>query len=609
VDEKSGRAVALQHSPLGTEAVKKLGGRASWPAIAPASPCPMRLGRSPALPVSAGENRAVVTLRGENPRLAKNAHRGYRDPIFKRTLRVPISLLFLLLVTAAVDFVFPANRNLSSSFESRVSRLINQTKFEAGFWGIQIVSLKDNYILYSLNANKNFLPASNMKLIIGAAALDRLGPDYRFETCVYAQGRIDSEGRLQGDLVLVGVGDPNLDGRTYTMEDQHLSRSSSPLFIERLADQIAGRPIKDVEGDIVADDTAFLHEPYGPGWEHDDLPWGYGAPASALAVNENVFEVEVVPADAVGDPGLVSIAPFFEGLTLINRVETVEKGRQLSIGMERSLEKNRLILQGEVSKGSTKVDYTLAVEDPAEFAALLLKAALEKRGILVSGKALARHLRPLDALEKGKPTLARAKTLQPQYLQEQKVASNPSIALIETLRIMMKVSHNLYAEILLRKLGAESAGVGSLESGVVAVKTFLEKTGTAKEDLHLSDGSGMSRTDLITPESIIRLLQYMQKHPQGQLFLDTLPVGGTDGTLEHRMQKTPATGRIHAKTGTSKFVTSLSGYAQSKSGEMLAFSIMANNHRASNQELRQVIDQICTLMAEYAPRKKASHRN
>ncbi len=101
----------------------------------------------------------------------------------------------------------------------------------------------------------------------------------------------------------------------------------------------------------------------------------------------------------------------------------------------------------------------------------------------------------------------------------------------------------------------------------------------------------------------------MQKHPQGQLFLDTLPVGGTDGTLEHRMQKTPATGRIHAKTGTSKFVTSLSGYAQSKSGEMLAFSIMANNHRASNQELRQVIDQICTLMAEYAPRKKASHRN
>ena len=201
------------------------------------------------------------------------------------------------------------------------------------------------------------------------------------------------------------------------------------------------------------------------------------------------------------------------------------------------------------------------------------------------------------------------RAIQPHYLQEQRVASNQSIALIETLKIMMKVSHNLYAEILLRKLGAESVGFGSIGSGVTAVKTFLEKTGTSKEDLHLSDGSGMSRTDMITPESIVRLLQYMQKHPQGPLFLATLPIGGIDGTLEHRMQKTPAASRIHAKTGTSKFVATLSGYVQPKSGEMLAFSIMANNHSASTQEVRDVIDQICTLMAEYVPRKKARHRN
>src|SRR5207249_764847 len=231
-----------------------------------------------------------------------------------------------------------------------------------------------------------------------------------------------------------------------------------------------------------------------------------------------------------------------------------EKGRQPSIGIERSLEKNRLILQGEVSKGCAKLDYTLAVPDPAEFAALLLKAALEKRGIVVSGKALARHLYPLDALERGKPSLARAKTLQPNYLQEERVANNLSIALIETLKIMMKVSHNLYAEILLRKLGGDSVGVGSIESGVAAIRTILEKTGTAKENLHFSDGSGMSRTDLITPESLTRLLQYMHKHPQGQLFQAVLPIGGIDGTLEHRMRQTPAAGQIHAKTGTSKFV-------------------------------------------------------
>jgi D-alanyl-D-alanine carboxypeptidase/D-alanyl-D-alanine-endopeptidase (penicillin-binding protein 4) len=448
-----------------------------------------------------------------------------------------------------------------------------------------------------------------MKLIVGAAVLERLGASYQFETPVYGQGRLDSNGRLLGDLVLMGQGDPNLEGRVYNPEQEMMPKVSSPPFIEQVADQIASRGIKMVQGNIIGDDTSFLYEPDAPGWEHADLLWSYGAPPSALAVNENVFTVEISPGDSVGDPAMMSLLPAFEGINVINNVKTAEKARPNSIGIDRGLDRGGWTIQGELPKNQAKLDYTLAVEDPAEFAALLFKSALERRGIQVMGKGRARHLYPLEVLEEGKPSAERARSLQPHYLPEQKLASHTSAQLIETVKIMMKVSHNLYAEVLLRKLGAESAGIGSIETGVAAVRQFLQKTGTPQEELNISDGSGMSRTDLVTPESIVRLLLYMEKHPEAKPFQDTLPVSGIDGTLEHRMKKSSARGRIHAKTGTSAFVNTLSGYAQTPSGETLAFSIMANNVTLPAQEVRGVLDQICALMVDYDSQKDAANHD
>ena len=353
----------------------------------------------------------------------------------------------------------------------------------------------------------------------------------------------------------------------------------------------------------------FLYEPYAPGWEQADLLWSYGAPASALAVNENVFTVEISPGDTVGDPALINLIPTFEGINLVNNVKTAEKTRPNSIGIDRGLDRGRWIIQGELPKDQAKLDYTLAVGDPAEFAALLLKSALERRGIQITGKGTARHLYPLEVLEEGKPSAERARSLQLHYQPEQELANHRSVKLIETVKIMMKVSHNLYAEVLLRKLGAESAGIGSIETGAAAVKAFLQKTGTPQEELNISDGSGLSRTDLITPQSIVRLLLYMEKHSEAKLFQDTLPVSGVDGTLEHRMKKSSARGRIHAKTGTSAFVITLSGYAQTRSGETLAFSIMANNLTLSAQEVRATVDQICALMADYDSQKDTANHD
>jgi D-alanyl-D-alanine carboxypeptidase/D-alanyl-D-alanine-endopeptidase (penicillin-binding protein 4) len=287
----------------------------------------------------------------------------------------------------------------------------------------------------------------------------------------------------------------------------------------------------------------------------------------------------------------------------------VAKSRPNSIGIDHGLDKGAWIIQGELPKDHAKLDYTLAVEDPAEFAASLLKSALEQRGIQVTGKSRARHLYPLEALEEGKPSTERAKSLLSRFLPEQKLTSHESVKLIETVKIMMKMSHNLYAELLLRKLGEESAGIGSLETGIAAVKAFLEKTGTSQEELNISDGSGMSRTDLITPRSIVRLLLYMERHPEAKLFEDTLPVSGLDGTLEHRMKKSSARGHIRAKTGTSAFVNTLSGYAYTKNGEKLAFSIMVNNLTLPAQEIRGVVDHICALMTDYDCEKDAANHD
>ncbi len=525
--------------------------------------------------------------------------------------RIRIGLLFFpALIFFLQEFALPTGSRHTADFETQVSHLINQPKFDAGFWGIYIVSLKEGHVLYSLNEGKRFLPASSMKLLIGAAVLDRLGPDYHFETPVYAQGRVDTAGRLLGDLLLVGKGDPNLEGRIYKPGEENPPKSTASLFVERVADQVVSTGITRIEGDIIGEDMAFLYEPYGIGWEHDDLQWGYGAPASALSVNENAFSVEILPGEVIGDPVWISTFPLPQAGELVNKLKTVPRGQPVSIGIERSLDKGQWTFQGELPLGGDKLVYNLAVADPAEYAAILFKAALEKRGIQVAGRAAARHLSPLDVLQDGKPSLERAKAQQPRYTPEQQVAKSKSAPLIETVKIMMKVSHNLYAELLFRKLGAEASGVGAIESGAAAVKSFLEKAGASKagehnQELNFSDGSGISRTDQLTPASIVRLLQYMDRHPHSKLFLETLPVAGVDGTLKYRMQRTSAEARIHAKTGTIGFVSTLSGYAFSKNGDRFAFAIMANNHAAPAQEVRAVIDQICVIMTEYDSRKRA----
>ena len=503
----------------------------------------------------------------------------------------------LLLLLACHAFQPALGQEAGASFRERILSLINRPQHRSAFWGLQIVRLDNREILFAHNAGKRFQPASNMKLLVAAAALDLWGRDHRFRTPVFLEGELDSQGRVLGDLVLAGRGDPNPERRLYDPEEEDPPIQGPSPFIEGIADQLEERGIRRVEGDIVADTTLFLDEPYGGDWEQEDLFWHYGAPSSALAVYENVFQVSLSPGKASGEPALLEVAPPQESPEVVSRVGTAPPGGKpdIRIGADRS--GSRVTLLGRLPLNRPTLTYALAVSEPALNAARYLKSSLERRGIAVSGQPRVRALDPLEVMVERKLSGERVRERQFFYHDRRQLANWPSLPLIENLKILIKNSRNLYGEMLLRGLGAEVSGFGSLETGRQALEAFLEKAGIAAEPLDFSDGSGLSRTNLLTPESIVRLLQYMEKHPRAAGFRDCLPVAGQDGTLKNRMKGTAAEGQVLAKTGTLKFVSSLSGYATNRDGTRMAFSIMANNTRGSPRETRRAIDAICALMA------------
>ena len=197
---------------------------------------------------------------------------------------------------------------------------------ERGFWGIEVVSLKDGRTLCALNSDKLFTPASNTKLFTTAAALALIGPDYRFKTTVETAGTVDKYGRLVGDLVLVGRGDPNLSGRVLPYAGRTQRTQPSIRVLEQLADQLVQKGVKFIDGDIVADDSYYAFERYGEGWSQDDLVWESGAPVSALSINDNVMFVNILPADRPGEKAFVSIDPFADYYRIDNRILTTPSG-------------------------------------------------------------------------------------------------------------------------------------------------------------------------------------------------------------------------------------------------------------------------------------------
>src|SRR5437899_12212351 len=401
----------------------------------------------------------------------------------------------------------------------RIAAVLSDPDLARGFWGIEVVSLPSGRILYAQNADKLFTPASNTKLFTTAAALALVGPDYKFHTTVETAGTLDKYGRLSGDLVLMGRGDPNLSGRALPY-DLRTERNDHPIqVLENLADALVQKGVKYVDGDIVADDSYFAFERYGEGWSQDDLVWGDGAPVSALTINDNVVFVNILPADRPGEKAFVSVKAFAEYYRIDNRIITTPAGTGRKFFVNREPGSTVLTLWGNMPLDDAGANEALAIEDPAEFAAGLFRQLLEKRGIVVYGHQRTRHTElatlstfsvTANAPSRGGSFSDKDSDGQPRPLKIDHaitLASYDSKPLLQDVRVVNKVSQNLHAEILLRLLGRERGTAGTIEGGLEVLRGFLTQAGISNDQYVFYDVCGLSRQNLVMPHAILQLLR------------------------------------------------------------------------------------------------------
>jgi D-alanyl-D-alanine carboxypeptidase/D-alanyl-D-alanine-endopeptidase (penicillin-binding protein 4) len=498
-------------------------------------------------------------------------------------------------VSASSRVVVPAPKAPATLAElrSRIDEIVRQPALEPGFFAVKIVSLDTGLVIYEQSANKFTRPASNMKLYTVAAALDRLTPDYHFMTSVYAKEKPE-DGKIKGDLIVYGRGDPSFAAR---FNDGDYFKA-----IDDLAGRIAAAGVKHVKGDLIGDESWFNGAPLGSGWEWDDLQWSYGAPVSALTVNDNSIDLTVKPAERVGAPVLITGGPPATFMTIANRATTGPRGSKNDLNIYRGLGANTLEISGSLPLGDSGFTGSVAIPDPALAFVTMLKDALVKRGVKIDGGVRTVDARSGTSMVPNPMGSLASATSTPTKLPAVEIAAmqSPPFGLIAS--HTLKPSQNLYTEIILRTLGKLSS-VGpsqtNEEAGLIVVRNFLRQAGASESDLALSDGSGLSRNDMITANATVQLLTFMSKHRYFAQFREALPIAGVDGTLRTRMKGTPAEGNLRAKTGSLSSVASLSGYVTTAAGEHLVFSMMLNNYPDAAALRRDSIDAIAILLASF----------
>jgi len=527
------------------------------------------------------------------------------------TRKLPVVLLLLVLSALAAAQKKPGKpAPRPTKLAALIDKLLDDGGAARANWGVLVVDLKDGRTVYARNEHRLFAPASNSKLFTTATALETLGAKFQERTTVEAAAPPNSKGEVAGDLLLVGRGDPNLSPRVMPYQMRSEFSGSPAVALDRLADQLAAAGVHAVNGDVIGDDTYFLFERYGEGWTVDDTLWSYGAPVSALTINDNNLALTVEPGEKPGEAAQVHLDPFESYFTFENRISTVEAGAGRRVFINREPGSRVFELWGHIAvsgsplpgSGRQPFSETLAMDDSADLAARYLRDALIARGITVSGQAKARHRRAIDAAA---PVAAATPGLSPFVL-----ATLESRPLADDLKVINKTSQNLHAEMTLRLVGRERplqdsnegpgyVPPGSVAAGLAVVKDFLRKAGLMAEEFAFFDGCGLSRANLVAPAATVRLLIYMDSSPNREIWLDSLPLSAVDGSLNNRLKTTCTASKVQAKTGTLRHVGALSGYIVASHGHRLAFSLMVNNHNlptnGATAVMDKVLDEICKV--------------
>jgi len=487
-----------------------------------------------------------------------------------RLRKLPAVLALTLLLASALTL--EGNAGTLETIQNKITQCLKRPGVRSAQWGIQVLDPDAEKVLVEVNPDKTFLPASVLKVLTTATAMEKLGPEFRQRTGVYTNGTIEQNGTVIGDLILVGRGDPNLT-------DTYGELSEKPALAE-LAEKLRHMGIREIHGDIIGDDSYFDSKSYGKGWTAKDLKSPYGAPVNALSINNNVVWVHVRPTKNK-KPVTVELEPANTYFRIRNQGITGSGKSKRTLNARLVSGSNAIVISGTLPSTKTYSQHII-LENPAEATATFFKEELHKHGISVSGKVYA---------DRGRD---HSKDAQEDWTL---LAEHLSVPLIRALEIINKHSQNLHAEMLLRTLGAEFKSKGSNEAGLQVVKEFLLEAGVDSQLIRLNDGCGLSRENLLTPRFQTSLLEFLSKRPYFELFRSTLPISGIDGTLRNRLSATDVRGSIHAKTGTLNGVTTLSGYITTQSGRNLIFSIFANQVSATTKT-KKTIDEICALFAK-----------
>ncbi|GAA4830564.1 D-alanyl-D-alanine carboxypeptidase/D-alanyl-D-alanine endopeptidase [Saccharopolyspora rosea] len=476
-------------------------------------------------------------------------------------------------VGAAVALVLPfaatsgAAPGGPDALRADLDRILADPRLDGAHAGVVVRDPETDQVLYSRQAGYRVTPASNAKLFTAAAALEALGPDYRFRTDVVSDAR-RSGPVLDGDLFLRGTGDPTVLAADY----------------DRLAAQVADSGIREVRGTLRTDATWFDDVPLGAGWAWDDEPYYYAAPVSALtAAPDTDFDagsakVRVTPTTP-GKPADLALEPSTGVVQLENRTTTAAQGARPNVTVERGHGSSRVVVSGTVPAGGAPSEDFTSVPDPAAYAADLFTRALAAHGVSVRPGA------PGAA-----PAGARA------------LAARESMPLRDLLVPFLKLSNNEHAEVLVKSMGRVLRGQGTWDAGLAVLSEKLRGLGVDPRVLRMVDGSGLSALDAVTPEQLTLLLDNARQRPWFREFQDALPVAGEQdrmvgGTLRNRMGGTPAAGNVHAKTGSMTGVTSLSGYVTGADRRPLVFSVVFNDFVADPPNDLQ--DAIAVRLAQY----------
>jgi D-alanyl-D-alanine carboxypeptidase/D-alanyl-D-alanine-endopeptidase (penicillin-binding protein 4) len=455
-----------------------------------------------------------------------------------------------------------------------LDRVLSDSTLDGAFVGLLVADLRTGRTLYSRNADFLFMPASNQKLLTTAAALHWLGPEFRFATGVYGTDSVDTDSVLRGDLVIVGSGDPSFS-KTHGVNPDSVFHS--------WVDSLRAKGLRRIDGSVVADESAFDRNRLGYGWDWHYLSFWYAPEISALSCYDNSVIVQVNPGRSPGAGVDVNVLPRTSYVSVENKCRTAAAACKPGLSIWREPGTNKICLSGSLAVGSGNRSYRMSVSDPALFFAHRLTEVLKSSHFEVRGEpAVCDGACPRKIL----------------------FLSHQSANLESLVGVTNRMSANLSAEMLLKRMGAEVFDGGTFEDGSRAVKAYISAIGMDSSKLHSVDGSGLSRRNLVSPSILVELLRANWESDSVRGLFASLPVAGSLGTLANRMREAPVAGRVRAKTGTLDQTSSLAGYVVTARGRPIAFALMSNHFVEDLDKIRALEEEIAAVLARYRPRHR-----